>query len=304
MSSIDAAIVGLVKGHENFEDYIPLIRRNRLVQKHFNDKYGYDLILFHEGNILPDHRSKIRCETPEVEFVDVSDIAFTLPAGVNEQWWKGSQWSAGYRHMCRFYSVQIWEYVSEYDYIMRLDDDSYIESPIDYDVFSFMEEHDLNHGFVHTKIDLHEETKLTLPEFTQKYVQQNEVEIVCPMAEINYKNYYNNFSVMNVDFWQRDPVQDYLRAVDRSLGIYKHRWGDSTIIALALKLFAQPNELYKFVDFKYTHGSHHWSNYDKDLLHRAHHSLDLPRGLSTAEALYWRYLRNYFVKFRDRIVDS
>ena len=127
-----AAIVGLVRGYENVESYYKLIRRNQFIHKNFNKSYNYPLIIFHEGNIQPIHQTVISEITPNVEFVDVSQNAFIMPKGVEESW----QDQIPYKHMCRFYAMQIYDYVDEYDYIWRLDDDSFIESNIKFDVFS------------------------------------------------------------------------------------------------------------------------------------------------------------------------
>ena len=51
--------------------------------------------------------------------------------------------------MIRFFTVGIWEVAEElgYGYIMRLDDDAYVLSPIAYNIFARMAERGLEYGF-------------------------------------------------------------------------------------------------------------------------------------------------------------
>lgn len=48
--------------------------------------------------------------------------------------------SIGYRHMCRFFSGEIYKHpaLEEYDYYMRLDRDSLFLSEVDFDCFALM----------------------------------------------------------------------------------------------------------------------------------------------------------------------
>ena len=51
--------------------------------------------------------------------------------------------------------------------------------------------------------------------------------------------FFTNFFISRVDWWTSRPeVRSFLRRVDASGNIYKHRWGDAPITTAALKLFA------------------------------------------------------------------
>jgi alpha 1,2-mannosyltransferase len=167
----------------------------------------------------------------------------------------------GYKHMCRFNALQIWSFVSKYDYVMRLDDDSFIESDINYDIFEFMRDRNLDYGYIHTEHDYHEQTIATLPQFTRSYIQTYNVDVNCSLEEIDALYFYTNFFITRVSFWHQLEVKNFLRFIDESLGIYQYRWGDHVIQAHALKMFSTPQKLYQFQDFRYSHASHSWSNY-------------------------------------------
>ena len=58
-------------------------------------------------------------------------------------------YSTGYRHMLRFYTLGLWELVASegYAFVMRMDEDSLIWSPIEYNLFEFMEQYDIGYAF-------------------------------------------------------------------------------------------------------------------------------------------------------------
>lgn len=45
-------------------------------------------------------------------------------------------------------------------------------------------------------------------------------------------------------------------------GIERHRWGDSTIQANAVKMFCDKSQIHKF-DFAYEHRSHFYKNFEE-----------------------------------------
>jgi hypothetical protein len=254
-----AAIVGLVRGRSAIQGYSKLIRRNRLLHRNFNRRFGYPVIIFHEGNILPEHQRVMSRLTPNLSFVDLSGKAFVTPSHLPAEY----RIEIGYKHMCRFYAMQIYDFVREFDYILRLDDDSFLESPIQYDLFGYMAQQEFVYGYVHKEDEYHQETVATLPRFTQGYIQKHGIDIKCSLSDIDVLYYYSNFTITQVAFWHQEKVQDYLRAVDESMGIYQFRWGDALLQTLALKMFCDPNQLHYFQDFRYSHDSHQWANYQR-----------------------------------------
>jgi hypothetical protein len=258
-----AAIVGLVRGHKEKESYRPLLRRNRLLYKNFNHRFGFPVIIFHEGNISQEHQDLIGQSSPNVQFIDVGGTDFVrrheLPGESAHQ--------AGYKHMCRFYAIGIYRYIAEYDMVMRLDDDSYIQSRIAGDLFQRLWDAGCDYAYLHAEFDNHPETLATLPAFSQAYARSQGIAV--DPTSLDMLHFYSNFHVTRVSFWLRDDVQEYLRAVDESQGIYRYRWGDHVIQAHALKMFSQPGRVTRLDGFKYWHGSHRWGNYRTAIAMRA-----------------------------------
>ena len=72
--------------------------------------------------------------------------------------------------------------------------------------------------------------------------------------------FYNNFELGFVPFFRTESVRALVRAVDDSLGIYEHRWGDAPLRYLAVSLFAQAHEVCYFGPeaYPYHHGRWSW----------------------------------------------
>ena len=60
-----------------------------------------------------------------------------------------NKFSAGYRYMIRFYAVTIWRTLRRlgYEWVMRMDDDSFILSPVHYNIFDDMRARNLLYGY-------------------------------------------------------------------------------------------------------------------------------------------------------------
>ena len=119
--------------------------------KHFNAKYRYPVIIFHEGDYDSVSQDEILCGIRQscrdlVSFQTLDKTDFELPEFVDESkmlkciaqkptpYWR----NVGYRKMCRWWMINMHKYVSGYEYVMRLDDDSIIEEPLEADLFTWM----------------------------------------------------------------------------------------------------------------------------------------------------------------------
>ena len=89
-----------------------------------------DVIVFHEGNIWPSHQTYIQAATPDmpVRFVNISAVFADFHV-VNNPLCPPSVLSdpkntpPGYNSMCYFWFVAFRDYVKEYDWMLRFDDD-------------------------------------------------------------------------------------------------------------------------------------------------------------------------------------
>lgn len=227
------AIVGLVRGWSD-----KLMRRCQMLHDNYNKDRNRDQIIFCEGNFTTRQRQVMRNHWPTIKF---RRVAFSSPEG--------------YKNMCRFYSMEMAPILCEmgYDYYWRMDDDSFLHST-QHCPFQYVHNNGLVYGYLHSKLDAHKETARTLPPFVKKWCEDKNIKP--RWGEINHQNFYNNFHVSRVSFWMREDVRMFLHAIDQDGGIYRHRWGDHVIQALALKIFAEENQVAKIPGVHYEHGSH------------------------------------------------
>ena len=163
----------------------------------------------------------------------------------------------GYKGMCLFNFSEYIYYLRGYDYVVRLDGDSIIHSDLFLD--NFIDSGKI-YGYVKDQFDSHKDTKETLPCAIKKYIDNNNVKILCDREKISSWNFYNNFHISKLSFWQKPEVLDFINFIHQEGGIEKYRWGDSTLQANAVRMFCPAEEIFKF-DFKYEHGSHKFKNF-------------------------------------------
>lgn len=159
--------------------------------------------------------------------------------------------------MIHFFAIDIWSFFQqykektgcEYEYIMRFDEDSYLRSPIQYDIFDYMKTNDLNYGFRICAYELSSTNRI------QKLWKRT--KMYAPIREIDFDmcGMYNNFFVARVSFFQSPKVQRFLNFVDRQGLIYRRRLGDLQIHSLAVYGYSEQEKIHRFLDFTYEHGT-------------------------------------------------
>lgn len=208
------AIVCLTRGYKNLTGYDSLIKRNKAIHKHLNSDFKYPLVIFHEGNITEEHQSHITAnsEGQKLAFVDISDV-----------------WVGGYESMCRFHAYWIWEYCQSFDYILRVDEDCWIEN-IDVDPFDQIGEN------VYLKTvywdESHSETNATLPAKVESLTG------VSHEVFYNRKYPYTNVSLSSVAFWRRTAIAEVLKEISLCDDQIKNRWGDLPVLGSLLNIYA------------------------------------------------------------------
>ena len=167
-------------------------------------------------------------------------------------------------------------------YYLRLDTDSYILSPIKYDIFNFMESRKLKYGY---RAVLRESCCVqNFQRFLQLYISKLNISIsqldtsihwllsesISPL-ETKAKNgnvddntqmgmYYNNFELLHVPSFRDDPqVWNFIESVwDDSIlkvhGIFRYRWGDNLIRYYTINMYPQLyHSTHVFCDIHYFH---------------------------------------------------
>ena len=170
----------------------------------------------------------------------------------------GNDWPISYRHMCRWQSmlVQHEDVLQDYEYYLRLDDDSELPESMPYDIFQYMHQHKVQYGYALVDYEHHtcaDGLQELLHDYIAEHVPHGLAEFEAwPSQAIAY----NNFEVGSFAFWRSNVTQSMLQYVDDAQGIYRHRWGDAPIrTAVAIALLSGKNgAVHHFTDIAYRHG--------------------------------------------------
>ena len=133
-------IVTLSFGYDTLVKYDKtIILRNKSVRDHLYTIYTTatgmtsavaDVIIFHEGNVWPSHQEYIQRATSDmpITFVNISTVfqdfhvvnnPLCPPSILSDQ----KNTPPGYNSMCYFWFVAFRDYVKQYDWMLRFDDD-------------------------------------------------------------------------------------------------------------------------------------------------------------------------------------
>ena len=262
--------------------------------RNFNAKYKYPVIILHEGDYDLESMNEITTSIRKdcrylIDFKKIDSGDFDIPKNIDVKkmnkcidakpvpYWRNKN----YRLMCNFWINNFMKYCDDFDYIMRIDDDSIIEEPINTDIFKMIEEkgHNYMSNIIHVdcsicnygmkdffekilpdKIDKISELFMehsldsNNPHFTRfkklylalndKEYEENNVNMAMPVM------YYNNFFVTKTAIWKTPEITDIIDKINETGNIFYCRWGDAPLQTIIMKLYDN-NKMTK-LDFKYS----------------------------------------------------
>ena len=233
---------------------------------------NYDVIIFHEdclGTLKDGIQTNIDLQFHEIvmgppEYPE--EIESQIPEfyphpthGNGPIAWGHKGFTMGYRNMCRFFSGEFHkqEVLTNYEYYLRLDTDSYILTALNYDIFSFARNQNLNYGYAAPAVQIDNPKVVEgLNKFTKKYITDSNVDVHTTVDSIEEgKMFYTNFELGKVSWFLEPKYLDYYKAIDDSGMIYIKRWGDAPIKYMAITLFCEPETIIPVRGFTYQHGA-------------------------------------------------
>ncbi|NGX54783.1 MAG: hypothetical protein KR126chlam2_00402 [Chlamydiae bacterium] len=272
-----AAIVYLAP-KESMNRFEVFLYSLELMEKHFNQRFGYPVVIFHED--LPEAKMEQIRSTFSSEFYFEKLVDFLeLPTHLNiekvKRWLQGkdggrlSAQGLGYRQMCRFYSHGLLFHpaLHAYDYYWRFDDDSYLTHPVNFDPIETLEKQGCVYGF---RSLMREDPKRTegqglkeIMTLTRKFARKNRLPLkhLRPFSDwlgrSNGKQYYTNFEINKLSFWRNNTLfKEYISLLEHADGFYKYRWGDALTRTLACSIFLKPQQIHHFTTIGYRHNYH------------------------------------------------
>jgi len=242
-------------GRRVFEAYSPLIKRNQLISDHLED-ISTDILIFHEGNISETEQLYIKYATPRLLFTFINvkgDYAFKKEKETIYMDPSTIQYgSTGYRHMCSFWFVDFWHFVKTYDYVLRIDDDVYIQSSVD-SLFTTLKQTPFIFG---SWIADEHAVSYNLPIFSRDFFKR--VGIESPHTDyLSVVAPYTNLIGFNMIVLRSNHmINQYINEVDTSQQIYIRRWGDHILWGEIIYYLYHDLYMKIFPSIQYFHGSH------------------------------------------------
>jgi alpha 1,2-mannosyltransferase len=269
-----SAIVYLLNNNQkdisNFRHSISLLYNN------YYKSFPCDIICFYEKD-FPEEELEYLKNALSILKVSFVNIDFEMPNFYSQEtlqsipqyyphpdFPQANGFSIGYRHMCRFFAGDIFNYpiIQKYKYIWRLDTDSFILSPIIYNVFEKLNKNNCIYGYINIQHD-HPGVIKNLWETTEQYFKNlNKDQIFSSDNKQFHKNrvFYTNFEIFDIEWFRQKEYQDYFNFIDRSAGIYKYRWGDHSIRYIGVNSIAKEDQIYFYNDIEYFHQQKYLNN--------------------------------------------
>jgi len=169
----------------------------------------------------------------------------------------------GYRHMCRFHSGGIYtdQRLLKYDWYWRLDSDSYLLAPIDYDPFEKMAQNGYEYAFMRDEDKDLERVTEGLWDTTKDFMDKNGIKMPLSLesrlvdGKWDCNNYYTNFEISKFSFWRDPKYMGYFNHLDQTGNFYYKRWGDAPIHWLAVKMLMDESKVWAVNDIAYQHNN-------------------------------------------------
>ena len=261
------AIVVLTRGYSNINSYESLIQRNKLIHTHIisQTNKGFDVIIFNEGNISEEHQNYISSFTPNLNLIFKNVKNSGLISGFNDSknvtnfelcppTPQSSSFGLGYKHMCHFWAIDFFNFLENYKYVIRIDEDCFITkfNP------NILNEMDSNKKyFVSPTFQEQDEPYVIvgMEKLWNTFITDNNIT---PFKEFkDIKCPYTNLMILNLEYFRNNPlVVKFLDYIDKSHGIYSNRWGDLPIWGMILSTLINENNYGEDDNISYYHGSH------------------------------------------------
>jgi hypothetical protein len=246
-----SCIAVLTRGYSDISGYDLLIKRNLAIQMNLCNK-SIDILIFHEGNITGEHQSHIIDKTPclEIHFINVNNgLAFKSHKSEIEFDPGTSLFGIGYRHMCSFWFVDFWNFVKNYDYLLRIDEDCFVNCNID-EIFLKLTDHLFITG-----------TYFNDEQFVTRGLNDFSLQFMNHYANCEFKprlpsGPYTNLFGISLKIRNNDLFQKYVNEVDISNKIYERRWGDLPLWGEVIEYIFGQGTILVDKTIKYYHESH------------------------------------------------
>ncbi|CAF0786240.1 unnamed protein product [Didymodactylos carnosus] len=229
----------------------------------------YPIYILHEKDLLKEYKNEIKTcfkYTLNIEFIEI-EFNLTSKYNVsNNQFMPDIKRTYGYQAMCQFWSYDLFFSMNivrnKYDYVMRLDDDSYLTNSSEYDLFEKFFE--LNLDYVYRLLYFDDNGLSYLKKNLKEFIPQNGtiiqnrrcINAMCTnLDDYHGMAIYNNFFILKLNFlYSNEIIELYLKQLIDKHYFYLYPIGDANIHAILLLLVKNTKTQY-FI-FPYNHNVH------------------------------------------------
>jgi hypothetical protein len=250
------AVAVLTRGYQNLNQYNTLIKRNISIANHLGELRQIDILIFHEGNILDLHQNYIQKFTPflNLKFINISEYAFKPEKKDISVFEPTRAFGLNYRHMCSFWFIDFWNFVKDYDMILRIDEDCIIDFNIP-ELFLLLNQKTAVYGAWTRDQDF---VTHGLNKFTQRFIKET-VRTTQNIIPHIPSGPYTNVIGLNLKVLRENTLlNSYIDKVKSLDYIYIFRWGDLPLWGEVLFYFCNSKSYLKYDKIKYFHGSHNF----------------------------------------------
>lgn len=208
----------------------------------------YPLIIFHESDLEPSQREYIlACTLKRRTQLKISFATVDFSTSARPENGSRSDKPIGYRLMCRFWTSDIYYHSAivqgEYEYLMRMDVDSYFSDTTKRDLFVYAKERKLDYVYR----DVYREPMTPMEPVLRHFLHD--------ITHVS-KCIYNNFFIMRLKwFYDSQRVQTFVNELLRDDLIIREYIGDGCAHAAMLKIDNQVR-VKRLTDLSYGHNRH------------------------------------------------
>ncbi|KAG7861044.1 hypothetical protein KL939_001611 [Ogataea angusta] len=270
------------------EDMEKLLNTVHQIEETWNHNYHYPYVFLSSQNISTEFQHKLREKcSGEVIFDRIPQSVWTVPSRTDARRVKESMKKLAakgvqlandieYRNKMRFKAGYFFNtgIMRHYKYYWNLEAGTDFSCNIDYDIFRFMEQNNLVHGFAISLYDNPHTVESLWPktlEFVQQhpaYVDNNAsftwlTESLQNPEHTKVANGYStcHFSsaleIGDMDFYRSEMYTSYFRHLEDSGGFYYEGWRDAPVRSIALTLFGDKNKVWWFRDMGVAQAPYH-----------------------------------------------
>jgi len=229
-----------------------------LLYKNFNNEYKYPVLVTTFGKqYSKNFINKIHKDIdPEIKFIELSKPE--IPAHIKEEELfynrKDNPYvrksfpksRIGYLHTNHFVAGEVQQLpkMQKYDYVLKMDDDTFFVDKVDFDIFKFMEDGGIKFASSTLKkydAERQRNCQTGLRELVKEYIKTKNIKPVATGA-LNKNGDWDSVcpydpSVWDLNIFRNENWKEWWKCIDESGGIYKYRWGDLEIHALYLRMY-------------------------------------------------------------------